>query len=95
MKMSRLRIGNRCSIGPRAVVLYDAILEDDVWLDGLSLVMNGETLSQGTSWRGSPASRLYLLAGARNFSIKCMQHLETLATEAHILLEMHVGMVLI
>jgi non-ribosomal peptide synthetase-like protein len=56
MKMSRLRIGNRCSIGPRAVVLYDALLEDDVCLDGLSLVMKGETLGQGTCWRGSPAA---------------------------------------
>jgi carbonic anhydrase/acetyltransferase-like protein (isoleucine patch superfamily) len=56
MKMSRLRIGNRCSIGPRAVVLYDAFLEDDVCLDGLSLVMKGETLGKGTCWRGSPAA---------------------------------------
>ncbi len=57
MKMSRVRIGNRCSIGPRAVVLYDSVLEDDVSLDALSLVMKGETLSRGTSWHGSPAVR--------------------------------------
>ena len=58
MKMSRLRIGNRCSIGPRAVVLYDAVLEDGVRLDGLSLVMKGETLARNTRWQGSPAAKL-------------------------------------
>jgi non-ribosomal peptide synthetase-like protein len=58
MKMSRLRIGNRCSIGPRAVVLYDAVLEDGVRLDGLSLVMKGETLARNTRWQGSPAATL-------------------------------------
>ncbi len=57
MKMSRLSIGSRCSVGPRAVVLYDAVLEDDVCLDALSLVMKGETLARGTSWHGSPAVR--------------------------------------
>jgi len=57
MKMSRLRVGNRCSIGPRAVILYDAVLEDEVLLDGLSLVMKGETLAGSTCWHGSPATR--------------------------------------
>ncbi|HHD64706.1 MAG TPA: peptide synthetase, partial [Desulfobulbaceae bacterium] len=55
MKMSRLRIGDSCSIGPRAVILYDAILEQEVTLDALSLVMKGETLAAATCWHGSPA----------------------------------------
>ncbi len=55
MKMSRLNIGNRCSIGPRAVILYDSVLEDNVKLHALSLVMKGETLPSGTSWCGAPA----------------------------------------
>ncbi len=58
MKMSRLQIGNRCSIGPRAVILYDAALEDAVVLDALSLVMKGETLAGNSCWRGSPARRV-------------------------------------
>ncbi len=57
MKMSRLQIGNRCTIGPRAVILYDATLEDGVELEGLSLVMKGETLAGNGCWRGSPARR--------------------------------------
>jgi len=57
MKMSRLRIGNGCSVGPRAVVLYDSVLEDDVRLDALSLVMKGETLPAGSRWCGAPARR--------------------------------------
>jgi len=55
MKMSHVRIGDRCSIGPRAIVLYDSVLEDDVLLSGLSLVMKGEVAPRGTSWRGTPA----------------------------------------
>ena len=57
MKMSRLHIGDGCSIGPRAVVLYDSVLEAGVQLDALSLVMKGETLPAGSRWRGSPARR--------------------------------------
>jgi non-ribosomal peptide synthetase-like protein len=57
MKMSRLRIGDRCTIGPRAVILYDSTLEDGVELDGLSLVMKGETLAGHSRWQGSPARR--------------------------------------
>jgi len=57
MKMSRLRIGDGCSIGPRAVILYDAVLEDGVRLAPLSLVMKGETLARDTCWQGSPAQK--------------------------------------
>ena len=57
MKMSRLNIGNGCSVGPRAVILYDSRLEDRVRLHALSLVMKGETLPEGTEWCGSPAGR--------------------------------------
>ena len=57
MKMSHLRVGNGCSVGPRAVVLYDSVLEDDVKLDALSLVMKGETLPAGSRWCGAPARR--------------------------------------
>ena len=56
MKMSYLKVGNRCSIGPRAVILYDSVLEDHVTLEAMSLVMKGETLSQDSCWSGSPAA---------------------------------------
>lgn len=58
MKMSHLRIGQRCTIGPRAVVLYDTEVGNDASLDGLSLVMKGESLPAGTAWRGIPARRV-------------------------------------
>ncbi|HYS71667.1 MAG TPA: hypothetical protein VEM95_04515, partial [Thermoplasmata archaeon] len=56
LKASRLRIGNDCSIGDAAVVLYDSHLEDGSRLDALSLVMKGETLPAGTAWAGVPAA---------------------------------------
>jgi non-ribosomal peptide synthetase-like protein len=55
MKMSTLTIGSDCTIGPRAVVLYDAELEAGAELDALSLAMKGETLPAATRWRGIPA----------------------------------------
>ena len=58
MKMSCIKIGNGCSIGPRAVVLYDSVLEDGVKLDALSLVMKGEVLPKNTRWQGSPSDKV-------------------------------------
>jgi non-ribosomal peptide synthetase-like protein len=55
MKMSVVTVGAGCSVGPRAVVLYDAKLEDGAELDALSLAMKGERLPAGTGWRGIPA----------------------------------------
>jgi non-ribosomal peptide synthetase-like protein len=55
MKMSTVRVGNGCTVGPRSVVLYDSSLQAGSALDGLSLVMKGESLPAGTSWRGVPA----------------------------------------
>jgi non-ribosomal peptide synthetase-like protein len=55
MKMSTLSIGAECSVGPRSVILYDTQLEKGARLDGLSLVMKGESLAAETAWRGIPA----------------------------------------
>ena len=55
MKMSTVTIGPRASIGARSVVLYDSSVESDALLEGLSLVMKGETLPARTAWRGIPA----------------------------------------
>jgi non-ribosomal peptide synthetase-like protein len=55
MKMSHVRIGNRCSVGAGALVLYDTHMADGSSLEDLSLLMKGEALPAGTSWTGIPA----------------------------------------
>jgi len=55
MKMSTISLRDGTSVGARAVVLYDSVLGEDVTLAPLSLVMKGESLLPGTSWRGIPA----------------------------------------
>ena len=55
MKVSGLKIGARATVGSLAIVLYDAVIEDDAQLGDLSVLMKGETLPAGTSWEGSPA----------------------------------------
>ena len=55
MKVSGLKIGARATVGSLAIVLYDAVIEDDAQLGDLSVLMKGETLPAGTSWAGSPA----------------------------------------
>lgn len=54
MKVGRVKIGARCSIGSRSIILYDSEIGDDVKLEPLSLVMKGEKLANGTGWTGSP-----------------------------------------
>ncbi len=58
MKMSYVKVKNGCSIGVRSVVLYDALLEEDVVLDSLSLVMKGERLSYRGRYRGIPVEKI-------------------------------------
>jgi non-ribosomal peptide synthetase-like protein len=58
MKMSRIRIGDRCTVGASAVVLYDSVMRDGSALGPLSLLMKGETLPAASSWEGSPARRV-------------------------------------
>ena len=58
MKMSTVTIGDNCSVGPLAVVLYDAEMKPGSRLDGHSLLMKGETLPPYTRWHGSPAQRI-------------------------------------
>jgi non-ribosomal peptide synthetase-like protein len=55
MKMSTVTVGPACSVGTRAVVLYDTQLEKGAKLNSLSLVMKGEQLPAETEWRGIPA----------------------------------------
>ena len=55
MKVGRVAIGERVTVGIRSTVLYDSRIEDDVLVGPLSLVMKGETLPAHSAWRGSPA----------------------------------------
>ncbi|HEX6969524.1 MAG TPA: Pls/PosA family non-ribosomal peptide synthetase [Micromonosporaceae bacterium] len=55
MKMSAVTVGAGATIGTRAIVLYDAVVDDDVSLGSLSLLMKGEHLTAGSQWRGIPA----------------------------------------
>ncbi|MFE3649427.1 Pls/PosA family non-ribosomal peptide synthetase [Streptomyces sp. NPDC059101] len=63
MKMSKVTVRAGATVGNRAVVLYDGIVGEGVWLDALSLVMKGEYLTPGTAWRGIPAQGLAFRAG--------------------------------
>ena len=58
MKMSHVRIGAGATVGTRSVVLYDAEVGTDSFLDAYSLVMKGEVLPPQTRWRGIPARPL-------------------------------------
>ncbi|WP_182885787.1 Pls/PosA family non-ribosomal peptide synthetase [Microbispora sp. H10885] len=55
MKMSAVTVRSGSSVGARSVVLYDSVVGEDVSLGALSLLMKGERLTPGTSWRGIPA----------------------------------------
>jgi non-ribosomal peptide synthetase-like protein len=55
MKISTVKIGDRCSVGSVAIVLYDTIMEPDSSLGNLSMLMKGESLPAASSWVGSPA----------------------------------------
>jgi carbonic anhydrase/acetyltransferase-like protein (isoleucine patch superfamily) len=55
MKMSTVKIGQGCTVGPRSVVLYDSVMEAGSKLDALSLLMKSEVLPSESEWRGIPA----------------------------------------
>jgi non-ribosomal peptide synthetase-like protein len=54
MKSSYLKIGDECSVGNMAVVLYDSEMGARSMLGSLSLLMKGESLAEGTRWHGIP-----------------------------------------
>lgn len=58
MKSSSLTIGDRCSVGTMAVVLYDTEMKPGSWLGPLSLLMKGEVLPSGSRWVGIPTTRV-------------------------------------
>ncbi|WMW82360.1 amino acid adenylation domain-containing protein [Undibacterium cyanobacteriorum] len=56
MKVDHVKIGDGVYLGPRSFVLYGAEVGDDAQLGALTLVMKGEFIPAGSSWRGCPAS---------------------------------------
>ncbi len=56
MKASIVQIGDRCTVGNMAVVLYDTEMKDRSSIAPLSLLMKGETLAPDTSWVGIPTA---------------------------------------
>jgi non-ribosomal peptide synthetase-like protein len=56
MKIGRVSIGRRVTVGARGTILYDTRVGDDVRLGPLTLVAKGEQLPAGTRWEGSPAA---------------------------------------
>lgn len=54
-KSDYIRLGNRCSIGPGALVHYGVSTGDDVVVDADSFLMKGEILDSHTAWCGNPA----------------------------------------
>ncbi|MFT6381376.1 MAG: non-ribosomal peptide synthetase-like protein [Akkermansiaceae bacterium] len=57
MKASHLKIGDRCSVGNMAVVLYDTEMKEGSELAPLSLLMKGETVPANSRWSGIPTAR--------------------------------------
>ena len=58
MKIGKIVVADRCSIGTMSIVLCNAQVQPGVNLKPLSLVMKGETLPALTDWVGSPAQRI-------------------------------------
>ena len=54
MKSARLAIGDECSVGNLAVILYDTEMKTGAKVGPLSLLMKGETLPPFTRWHGIP-----------------------------------------
>jgi non-ribosomal peptide synthetase-like protein len=54
-KSDYIRLGNRCSLGPGALVHYGVSIGDDVVLDADSFLMKGEVVDSHTGWCGNPA----------------------------------------
>ncbi|GAC1587849.1 MAG: non-ribosomal peptide synthetase [Ginsengibacter sp.] len=57
MKVGKVKIGERNSIGAASIILYNAELGNDVQVEPLSLVMKGEVLPENTKWGGSPVRK--------------------------------------
>jgi non-ribosomal peptide synthetase-like protein len=62
MKSSHLKIGDGCSVGNMAVILYDSEMQEGASLGPLSLLMKGETLQAYSRWHGTPTMQVREMA---------------------------------
>lgn len=53
-KADRIKIGDGCTVGNMAVVLYGTEMQPGANLGSLSVLMKGEVLPAGTRWYGTP-----------------------------------------
>lgn len=58
MKSSTLTIGDNCSVGTMAVVLYDTEMKEGSSVGPLSLLMKGEVLPPQSRWVGIPTAQM-------------------------------------
>jgi non-ribosomal peptide synthetase-like protein len=65
MKVSVVEIGDRCTVGNMAVVLYDTEMQSGSSIGALSLLMKGETLPPRTRWVGIPTAQEVPSVGRR------------------------------
>jgi non-ribosomal peptide synthetase-like protein len=65
MKASYLKVGDECSVGGMAVVLYDTEMQRGSSIGPLSLLMKGETLPPNTRWVGIPTAQVPLGRASR------------------------------
>ena len=63
MKLGRVEIGARSTVGSGSIILYDASVGAEAMVGDLSIVMKGEVVPPGTSWEGSPARPAALRSG--------------------------------
>jgi non-ribosomal peptide synthetase-like protein len=63
MKSDRLKIGDRCSVGNMAVVLYGTEMKRGSSLEPLSVLMKGEMLPAFTRWSGIPTQPVHVATG--------------------------------
>ena len=88
MKLGRIDIGDRCSVGNYSVVLLESHLRPDAHVGNISLVMKGETIPSGTYWEGSPAqSRTTAPLKPENVPVPLQANPVVVVTPAHTLIE--------
>jgi non-ribosomal peptide synthetase-like protein len=83
-KSDYIRFGNRCSVGPGALIHYGVSTGDDVVLDADSFLMKGEILDSHTGWSGNPAK---LVRRHLTQAEACIQHV----TDANLRNELALG----
>ena len=58
LKIRRVKIGARCTVGQSSIVFPGAVMEEGSVLGALSLLPKGRTLPTGTVWGGNPLEEI-------------------------------------